>query len=380
MVLLGEHPLALPLDHVGIDNVAAALHRHPSPARPRPQADRRHRPAPDPRHGRPAPRRVPAGAPAEAGLPQRPRSSRPRCATTTATVRRPWPSCSRCTEPPDAVFCFNDMLALGADPRRGRPRPARPRRHRRRRVRQHRAQRLQRALAHHHRAGQGGAREGGGRPRAPPRHRRHRVPTPGRPDPVRPGDQGEHHPQLNTHQAPPAPGAAMTVQRRTFLTGAALAAGAVLLLHHVRPPPTPTALHCGPPPSSGCRPVPSARRAGSPPSSTASATASTAATRRSPASCSSTRRAGSTRTSTAGRRCRTGCADTATSATSPATPRCSPTPNAGSRPSSRPRPPTGTSARTVLRTSRTRPRGPVAAHADAARSALVGRVPRRHPD
>ena len=31
-----------------------------------------------------------------------------------SSARRPWSSCSRCPDPPDAVFCYNDLLALGA--------------------------------------------------------------------------------------------------------------------------------------------------------------------------------------------------------------------------------------------------------------------------
>lgn len=110
VVLLGEHPLPLPLDHVGIDNVTAARTavRHLIElGRTRVAVIGQH-----PTRGT-ATQRL-AGyrqAIAEAGLPEivapalRYHHS-DGAAAMTALLDRP--------EPPDAVFCFNDMLALGA--------------------------------------------------------------------------------------------------------------------------------------------------------------------------------------------------------------------------------------------------------------------------
>ncbi|MGB3441166.1 MAG: LacI family DNA-binding transcriptional regulator [Actinophytocola sp.] len=110
VVLLGEHPLPLPLDHVGIDNVTAAhtAVRHLIDlGRTRIAVIGQH-----PTRGT-ATQRL-AGyrqAIAEAGLPE-----------ITATALRYHHSDGAAAmaelldraEPPDAVFCFNDMLALGA--------------------------------------------------------------------------------------------------------------------------------------------------------------------------------------------------------------------------------------------------------------------------
>jgi DNA-binding LacI/PurR family transcriptional regulator len=110
VVLLGEHPLPLPLDHVGIDNVTAARTavRHLIDlGRTRIAVIGQH-----PTRGT-ATQRL-AGyrqAIAEAGLPEivapalRYHHSDGAAAMTTLLDR---------PEPPDAVFCFNDMLALGA--------------------------------------------------------------------------------------------------------------------------------------------------------------------------------------------------------------------------------------------------------------------------
>lgn len=110
VVLLGEHPLPLPLDHVGIDNVAAAhtAVRHLiDMGRTRIAVIGQH-----PTRGT-ATQRL-AGyrqAVAEAGLPElvatalRYHHSDGATAMTELLAR---------DERPDAVFCFNDMLALGA--------------------------------------------------------------------------------------------------------------------------------------------------------------------------------------------------------------------------------------------------------------------------
>jgi DNA-binding LacI/PurR family transcriptional regulator len=110
VVLLGEHPLALPLDHVGIDNVTAARTavRHLIDlGRTRIAAIGQH-----PTRGT-ATQRL-AGyrqAIAEAGLPELVAPAlryhhSDGAAAMVQLLNRP--------EPPDAVFCFNDMLALGA--------------------------------------------------------------------------------------------------------------------------------------------------------------------------------------------------------------------------------------------------------------------------
>jgi DNA-binding LacI/PurR family transcriptional regulator len=110
VVLLGEHPLPLPLDHVGIDNVTAAhtAVRHLIDlGRTRIAVIGQH-----PTRGT-ATQRL-AGyrqAIAEAGLPEivapalRYHHQDGAAAMASLLDRH---------EPPDAVFCFNDMLALGA--------------------------------------------------------------------------------------------------------------------------------------------------------------------------------------------------------------------------------------------------------------------------
>jgi DNA-binding LacI/PurR family transcriptional regulator len=110
VVLLGEHPLPLPLDHVGIDNVTAARTavRHLIDlGRTRIAVIGQH-----PTRGT-ATQRL-AGyrqAIAEAGLPEIVAPAlryhhRDGAEAMAALLDRP--------APPDAVFCFNDMLALGA--------------------------------------------------------------------------------------------------------------------------------------------------------------------------------------------------------------------------------------------------------------------------
>jgi LacI family transcriptional regulator, repressor for deo operon, udp, cdd, tsx, nupC, and nupG len=110
VVLLGEHPLPLPLDHVGIDNVTAArtaVQHLIDLGRTRIAVIGQH-----PTRGT-ATQRL-AGyrqAIAEAGLPEIVAPAlryhhRDGAAAMTDLLDR--------EEPPDAVFCFNDMLALGA--------------------------------------------------------------------------------------------------------------------------------------------------------------------------------------------------------------------------------------------------------------------------
>jgi len=111
VVLLGEHPLALPLDHVGIDNVRAAhaAVRHLLDlGRRRIAVIGRH-----PTRGTAAQRL--AGyrqALDEAGLPYEPalvaEALRYHLADGAAAMR------ALLAGSPDAVFCFNDMLAQGA--------------------------------------------------------------------------------------------------------------------------------------------------------------------------------------------------------------------------------------------------------------------------
>jgi DNA-binding LacI/PurR family transcriptional regulator len=113
MVLLGEHPLALPLDHVGIDNVRAAhvAVRHlVDLGRRRIAVIGQH-----PTRGT-ATQRL-AGyrqALAEAGLPSRPELVASALRYHHSDGAEAMARLLDLPEPPDAVFCFNDMLALGA--------------------------------------------------------------------------------------------------------------------------------------------------------------------------------------------------------------------------------------------------------------------------
>lgn len=110
VVLLGEHPLALPLDHVGIDNVTAAYTatRHLLDlGRTRIAVIGQH-----PTRGT-ATQRL-AGyrkAIGEAGLPE---IVAPALRYLHRDGAEAMAGLLALTEPPDAVFCFNDMLALGA--------------------------------------------------------------------------------------------------------------------------------------------------------------------------------------------------------------------------------------------------------------------------
>ena len=110
VVLLGEHPLPLPLDHVGIDNVTAARTavRHLIDlGRTRIAAIGQH-----PTRGT-ATQRL-AGyrqAIAEAGLPE---LVAPALRYHHSDGAAAMSQLLDQAEPPDAVFCFNDMLALGA--------------------------------------------------------------------------------------------------------------------------------------------------------------------------------------------------------------------------------------------------------------------------
>lgn len=113
LVLLGEHTVDVPMDHAGIDNVLAARTavRHLIElGRTRIAVIGQH-----PRRGTAAQRL--AGyreALAEAGLPE----SSELVATATRYHQRDGAEAMArlldLPEPPDAVFCFNDMLALGA--------------------------------------------------------------------------------------------------------------------------------------------------------------------------------------------------------------------------------------------------------------------------
>ncbi|MPZ82568.1 MAG: substrate-binding domain-containing protein [Actinophytocola sp.] len=113
VVLLGEHPLALPLDHVGIDNVDAAYTavRHLLDiGRRRIAAIGQH-----PTRGT-ATQRL-AGyrqALTEAGLAVRPELVAPALRYHYSDGAEAMARLLELPEPPDAVFCFNDMLALGA--------------------------------------------------------------------------------------------------------------------------------------------------------------------------------------------------------------------------------------------------------------------------
>jgi LacI family transcriptional regulator, repressor for deo operon, udp, cdd, tsx, nupC, and nupG len=110
MVLLGEHPLALPLDHVGIDNVTAAYTatRHLLDLGRRRIAVIGQHPTRGTATQRLAGYRK---AVQEAGLPEIVASALRYLHRDGAEAMA---GLLALTDPPDAVFCFNDMLALGA--------------------------------------------------------------------------------------------------------------------------------------------------------------------------------------------------------------------------------------------------------------------------
>lgn len=113
MVLLGEHPLELPLDHVGIDNVRAAATavRHLAGlGRRRIAVIGQH-----PTRGTAIQRLTGyRQALAEAGLPRRPELVASALRYHHSDGAEAMARLLALPEPPDAVFCFNDMLALGA--------------------------------------------------------------------------------------------------------------------------------------------------------------------------------------------------------------------------------------------------------------------------
>lgn len=113
MVLLGEHGLDVPIDHVGIDNVRAAhlAVRHlVELGRTRIAVIGQH-----PRRGTSAQRLAGyRNALVEAGLPWSPELVAPALRYHHADGARAMAALLALPEPPDAVFCFNDLLALGA--------------------------------------------------------------------------------------------------------------------------------------------------------------------------------------------------------------------------------------------------------------------------
>ncbi|MDI5981606.1 LacI family DNA-binding transcriptional regulator [Amycolatopsis magusensis] len=113
MVLLGEHRLDVPMDHAGIDNVLAArtaVGHLAGLGRTRIAVIGQH-----PRRGTAAQRL--AGyrdALGEAGLPEAPELIAPATRYHQRDGAEAMARLLDLPEPPDAVFCFNDMLALGA--------------------------------------------------------------------------------------------------------------------------------------------------------------------------------------------------------------------------------------------------------------------------
>jgi DNA-binding LacI/PurR family transcriptional regulator len=109
-VLLGEHPLALPLDHVGIDNVTAAhtATRHLIDAGRRRIAVIGQHPTRGTALQRLAGYRR---AVREAGLPE---IVAPALRYHHRDGAEAMTTLLAADDPPDAVFCFNDMLAFGA--------------------------------------------------------------------------------------------------------------------------------------------------------------------------------------------------------------------------------------------------------------------------
>jgi len=113
MVLLGEHALDVPIDHVGIDNVAAARQA----VRHLVEIGRRRIAVigQNPNRGTAALRL--AGyreALASAGLPDVPELIAPAARYHQRDGAQAMTALLALPEPPDAVFCFNDMLAVGA--------------------------------------------------------------------------------------------------------------------------------------------------------------------------------------------------------------------------------------------------------------------------
>lgn len=100
-------------------------------------------------------------------------------------------------EPPDAVFCYNDLLAIGAMHALTRAGSPRSRRHRRGRCRRHPGGRVQLADTHHHRARQGPHRAHG-RQHARRDHRRHGIATGRLEGAVPVGGEGQHHERLSS--------------------------------------------------------------------------------------------------------------------------------------------------------------------------------------
>jgi DNA-binding LacI/PurR family transcriptional regulator len=113
MVLLGEHSLDVPIDHVGIDNIKAsheAVRHLLSMGRTRIAVIGQ-----NPERGTAALRL--AGyhsALAEAGLPRTPELVAPAVRYHHSDGAEAMTRLLALPEPPDAVFCFNDMLAHGA--------------------------------------------------------------------------------------------------------------------------------------------------------------------------------------------------------------------------------------------------------------------------
>jgi DNA-binding LacI/PurR family transcriptional regulator len=113
MVLLGEHALDVPIDHVGIDNVQAAhsVVKHLVDIGRRRIAVIGQNPTRGTATLRLAGYR---DALAEAGLPQSPELIAPAARYHQSDGAQAMTQLLALPEPPDAVFCFNDMLAVGA--------------------------------------------------------------------------------------------------------------------------------------------------------------------------------------------------------------------------------------------------------------------------
>jgi DNA-binding LacI/PurR family transcriptional regulator len=113
MVLLGEHALHVPIDHVGIDNVAAArlAVRHLIDIGRRRIAVIGQNPSRGTAALRLAGYRE---ALAEAGLPDSPELIAPAARYHQRDGAQAMAALLAQPDPPDAVFCFNDMLAVGA--------------------------------------------------------------------------------------------------------------------------------------------------------------------------------------------------------------------------------------------------------------------------
>ena len=188
VVLLGERASVIQLDHVAIDNIAASveavLHMANNGRRRIAAIGAQAQVSAQTAHQRLAGYRRGLEA---ASLPYRAELVRPAHEWHRNSGAEATRELLRMEQPPDAIFCFNDLLALGALAGAVRGKDRRTGRHRRRRLRRHRGRPIQHAVADHRRPGQAVHR--------PHEHRtaRHAA-TPLSPSPASAGSHGRTPP------------------------------------------------------------------------------------------------------------------------------------------------------------------------------------------